>query len=224
MKERLVVSGLCLIFALALMPGDSSAQSWPDSLDLQFDFEGFGNMVTMSPPVYSGDITDGSSEVNGGTWQVSVDDTGWPATSDPETRWNYIFDNYFTYIGYGWLGEFDGTNLPEKPNWNIDHPTNGSMEGTLTLSVIYPDANMNGVLEISERTSGEFSGTMMVMKYGTGYFSKYCGDGSYNGTLENSDPANFVDDFVYGHCNMNLIDCQIDTEASSWSVIKSYFK
>ncbi len=224
MKERLTASGLCIVCILALLPLSAIAQTWPDSLDLQFDFEGFGNIIMDSPPVYSGDITDGAPEVNGGTWQVSIDDSGWPPASDPETRWNYIFNNYFTYIGYGWLGEFDGTNLPEKPRWDITHPTNGTMEGTLVVSMIYPDGNMNGVLDIEERMCGEFSGTMMVMKYGTGNFAKYCGDGSYNGSLENSDPANYVDDFVYGHCTMNLFDCSIDTETKSWSAIKSFYR
>lgn len=224
MKERLSILCLCLIFSAMVLPSSSIAQAWPDTLDMQFDFEGFGNMITMSPPVYSGDITGGAPEVNGGTWEVTIDDTGWPPTSDPETRWNYIFGNYFTYIGYGWLGEFDASNLPQKPHWDIAHPTNGTMEGTLVVSIIYPDVNMNGVLDISERMNGEFSGTMMVMKYGTGNFAKYCGDGSYNGTLENSDPTNYVDDFVYGHCNMNLIDCTIDSQARSWSFIKSIYR
>lgn len=219
MKTSMIMI-VCLLFATTLLPVGLSAQAWPDSLDLVFGFDGTGNMVTMSPPVYSGDITGGSDELSCGTWMVEIDDSQWPDTTDYETRWNYIFDNYYSYTGTGWEAVFNGTNLPEKPHWEIN-TSNGSMYGTLVLSVVISDCDLDGVLDIEDRQSGSFSGTMMVMKYGTGYFSKYCGDGAYNGSFSNSDPANFADDFVWGNGALYLIDCSIGTEEISWGAVKS---
>lgn len=224
MIKRLLFLNIFIACALALSAMPLSAQSWPDTLDINFDFEGFGNMITTSPPVYTGDITAGDAEVLGGSWSVEIDDSGWPPTTDPSARWDYIINNFFTYNGVGWEGVFDANSLPQKPTWEIVHPTNGTMNGTLVIAFFFGDWDMDGVLDVEERTHGDYSGTMMVMKYGSGYFSKYCGDGSYNGCLDNADPANWADDFVYGHCFLNLINCQIDSEMKSWSAIKGYYR
>ncbi len=221
MKEKIMIKILCLVFAVLLLPVAVSAQAWPDTLDLGFGFEGMGNMVTMSPPVFSGNITFGSPEVAGGTWLMSIDDSQWPPTTDPDARWNYIFDNYYVYTGAGWQAVFDASSLPEKPHWEIYTPSNGSMEGTLVITAAFTDCDNDQILDIEERMDGSFSGTLMVMKYGTIYFSKYCGDGYYNGLLSNSDPANFADDFVWGNCIINLIDCSISTSDISWGAIKA---
>jgi hypothetical protein len=201
-----------------------SAQAWPDTLGLGFGFQGMGNLVTMSPPVYSGIITGGSAEVAGGTWQMSIDDSQWPPTADPDARWNYIFDNYYNYTGTGWEAIFNASNLPEKPHWEINTPSNGSMSGTLVIVSMFTDCDNDQILDIEERQDGSYSGTMMVMKYGTIYFSKYCGSGSYNGLLSNSDPANFADDFVWGNCSLNLIDCSVPVQELSWGAMKAIYK
>jgi len=224
MKKRSINYMILAALLVVWIPAGAGAQTWPDTLEINFDFEGFGNLITMSPPVYSGDITSGDPEVAGGTWSVEIDDSEWPPTTDPDTRWNYIFNNYFNYNGVGWDGIFDGNNLPQKPTWEIVHSTNGTMNGTLVISFFFGDWDMDGVLDIEERTHGDYSGTLMVMKYGSGEFAKYCGDGSYNGCLDNSDPANYVDDFVYGNCLLNLVNCQIESQMKTWSAIKGIYR
>jgi hypothetical protein len=224
MKEKIMLMGFCLVFTVLLLPGTVSAQAWPDTLGLGFGFEGMGNMITMSPPIYCGDITGGSTEVAGGNWEMSIDDSQWPSIADPETRWNHIFNNYYTYTGTGWNAFFSAANLPEKPHWEIDTPTNGSMNGTLVILCVISDCDNDGVLDIEERMNGSFSGTLMVMKYGTSYFSKYCGSGAYNGSLSNSDPANFANDFVWGGGFINLTNCAIPTEEVSWGAMKALYK
>ena len=49
---------LILASAMLLCAGSVRAQ-FPDTLFLEFDFEGFGNLVLTSPPVYSGDVIAG---------------------------------------------------------------------------------------------------------------------------------------------------------------------
>jgi hypothetical protein len=193
---------------------------------MQFDFEGTGNMILGAPPLYSGDIIAGDPLVLGGTWWIRVDDSTWPPASSPQDRWDYIFSNFFSYspTSYSWTGVLDENSCGTKPVWQIDHPTNGMMGGTLVIVVTYSDWNMNGVLDMEERTFGVFSGTLIVMKYGTGEFAGYCGDGSYNGDFINEDPANWADDFVEGSCLLNLKNCQIGTQVTTWSAIKSMFE
>ncbi|RKZ06409.1 hypothetical protein DRQ05_04850 [bacterium] len=225
MMRKGILFILFLAGLLVISSGNTFAQL-PDTLQLEFDFEGTGNAVLNSPPLYSGDITQGDPLVVGGTWWVQLDDSNWPSTSDPDTRWNYIFNTYYIYDpgSFSWTATFDGNTMPSKPTWEIDHPSNGTMGGTLVIQMTLYDWNMNGELDLDERTSGLFSGTMMVMKYGTGLFAGYCGEGSYNGSLSNSDPANYADDYVEGHCLLNLVNCAIGTQTASWSYIKSIFE
>jgi hypothetical protein len=219
-----------LFLAITLLLPSAAAAQFPDSLILEFDFEGFGNLILDSPPVYSNDIVAGDPQVIGGTWWWRLDDSEWPPAppaGDATARWNYIFNNYFVYTpgaGANWTAYFDGNSLPTKPVWELSHPVNGTMGGTLVWSVTILDWNGNGVLELDERTFGTFSGTIMVMKYGTGNFSKYCGSGAFNGAYFNNDPANYADDFVEGHCILDLINCQVGTEETTWSALKQIYR
>ncbi len=217
---------LFLVAVLVLTPYAAYAQ-FPDTLLLEYDFEGMGNLVMDSPPVYMNDIIAGSAQVVGGTWWWQIDDSDWPPPSVPNTRWDHIFNNYFVYTpgpGANWTAIFDGNTLPTKPIWELSHPVNGTMGGTLVWTVTILDWNGNGVLELDERTFGTFSGTILVMKYGTGNFSKYCGSGAFNGVYTNADPANYADDFVQGHCILDLINCMIGTEEASWSDLKTIYR
>ena len=214
-----------LAAAMLLCAGGVRAQ-FPDSLFLEFDFEGFGNLVLTSPPVYSGDVVSGDSRIVGATWTVAIDDTGWPPVSDPAARWDYIFTNFFVYNPtlFFWTAVFDQNNLPAKPDWEIVHPVNGSMSGTLVVSSVMTDDDRDGILDIEERMFGTFEGNLMVMKFGSGEFAKYCGEGAYNGALFNDDPANWLDDYVMGHCLLDLVNCQIGTEEMSWGSIKKFHR
>ncbi|UCF04873.1 MAG: hypothetical protein JSV33_13260 [bacterium] len=218
---------LFLALILIVLPCSVAAQDWPDTLFLEFDFEGFGNLVLDSPPIYAGDITGGDWRVfPDGTWWLQIDDSEWPPTSDPNARWDHIFNTYFIHDpgSFSWTATFDNTTLPTKPTWEIQHPVNGTMGGTAIIVITFSDWDIDGILDPEERTFGVFSGTLLVMKFGTGNFSKYCGDGSYNGSLQNADPINFADDYVTGHCLLDLIDCSIGNDETSWSALKTRFK
>jgi len=212
--------------ALLMAPAFAGAQL-PPSLSVEFNFEGTGNAVMNSPVVYSGDVISGDPLVVGAAWTVTIDDSGWPGVGNPQARWDYIFGNYFEYEGApvnSWTAVFDETNLPSKPVWRIDHPTNGMMGGTLIVVVTYSDWDCDGQLDIEERMQGVFSGNLVVMKYGTGTFAGYCGEGAFNGGLMNADPANWMDDYVDGAGLLNLEDCRIGTERTTWSAVKSLFR
>jgi hypothetical protein len=219
-------SFLFLLMILIFVPAAIHAQQ-PDTLFLEFHFEGMGNLVTMSPPMYFFDIVSGDPLVLNGTWWFQLDDSEWPPTSDPDVRWDYIFNNYFEYAGApqnSWTAVFDGNSLPTKPVWELSHPVNGTMGGELVLNCTLLDWNGDGILQPDERMVGTFSGTLMVMKYGTGYFSIYCGQGAYNGYSQNADPINFADDWMDGDCILELINCQHPTRDVSWGVLKQLYR
>jgi hypothetical protein len=219
------VAILFLAMVAWVLPCAAGAQL-PPSLELGFDFEGMGNSMLNSPVIYSGDIYNGDPLVVGGSWWIRLDDSTWPPESNPQARWDYVFNTYFHYDEgtFSWTAVFNEMTLPTKPTWEINHPTNGKMGGTLVVAMQYSDWDMDGVLDVEERMFALYSGTLIVMKYGTGVFAGYCGEGSYNGALNNDDPVNWADDFVEGHCTLLLEDCAIGTRALSWSGIKDIFK
>jgi len=219
------VAILFLAMLVWLVPYGASARL-QSSLEMEFDFEGMGNSIVNSPVIYAGDIYDGDPLLTGASWWIRLDDSTWPPLSNPQARWDYIFSNYFHYDAgtYSWTAIFDEVSLPTKPTWQINHPVNGMMSGTLVVAVQYTDWNANHVLDIEERTLALYSGTLIVMKYGTGMFAGYCGEGSYNGALNNGDPANWDDDFVEGHCTLLLKNCSIGTRAITWSGVKELFR
>ncbi|HSG28408.1 MAG TPA: hypothetical protein VLA34_07995 [Candidatus Krumholzibacterium sp.] len=213
-----------ILAMIAVLPLDASAQM--PNLFLEFDFEGFGNMMMTSPPVYFGEIISGDPLVTGANWWMQIDDTGWPGTGDPAARWDYIFTNFFEYNAMtgSWTAEFDAGTLETKPTWEIDHPVNGLMGGTLVISFTFGDWDLDGTLDLEERMFGTFEGTLLVMKYGTGEFAYYCGSGAYNGACQNADPANWADDYVNGHCVMDLVDCFIGNENVTWGGVKKMYR
>lgn len=215
-----------LLAILALLaPLPSAAQLPP--MAVEFDFEGFGNAVMNSPVVYSGDILFGDPLVVGSTWTVTIDDSAWPPVTDPQARWDYVFNTYFVYQGSpvnSWTAVFDETNLPAKPAWRIVHPTNGLMGGTLIVVITYSDWNCDGVLDLDERMQGVYSGNLVVMKYGTGAFAGYCGEGTFNGGIMNPDPGNWADDYIEGHGLLQLLDCRIGVETASWGDMKGMYR
>jgi len=216
-----------LFLAMGLMLSPLSANALPPvGVTLQFDFEGMGNAMLASPPEYEGDIIAGDALVLGGTWWIRIDDSTWPPSSTPQARWDYLFNNFATFdpLAHAWTIVLDEHSCATKPVWRIDHPVNGMMTGTLVVVVSYSDWDVDGVLDLDERMFGMFSGTLLVMKYGTGEFAGYCGNGAYNGSLTNDDPANWANDFVEGSCLLNLENCQVGTRETTWTAIKSIFK
>jgi hypothetical protein len=223
-KGNMIIA-LFLMGGVMLSPVCVSAQL-PDSLSIQFGFDGFGNAMMNSLPVYAGTINRGDPLVLGADWWIRIDDSKWPPASDPQTRWDYLFSNFATYSAetFSWTIMFDEQSCGAKPEWQITHATNGMLSGKLVVVVTFTDWNGNGVLDIDERMQAVYSGTLIVMNFGTDIFAGYCGDGSFNGTLQNADPANWADDYVEGTCGLELKNCQVGTRETSWTAIKSMFK
>jgi hypothetical protein len=185
-----------------------------------------GNAMINSLPVYAGVIYAGDPFVLGADWWIRIDDSTWPAPSNPQARWDYLFNNFATYDAptFSWTIVFDERSCAKKPVWQINHATNGTMGGTLVVVVTYTDWNQNGILDIEERMLAVYSGTMIVMNFGTGIFAPYCGDGSFNGAFNNPDPANWADDYVEGGCTLYLKTCPVGTRETSWTAIKSMYR
>ena len=222
MKGNMIL-GLFLLAGVVLSPVCASAQP---ALSVQFEFEGFGNAMINSLPVYAGAINAGDPLVLGADWWIRIDDSTWPAPSNPQARWDYLFNNFATYDAgsFSWTMVFDEQSCATKPVWQITHATNGLMGGTLVVVVTFTDWDQDAVLDIDERMFAVYSGNLIVMKYGTGIFAGYCGDGTFNGSIQNPDPANWADEYVEGSCLLNLQNCQVGTRESSWTAIKSMYR
>jgi hypothetical protein len=222
MKGNMII-GLFLLAGVVLSPVCASAQP---PLSVQFEFEGFGNAIINSLPVYAGAINAGDPLVLGADWWIRIDDSTWPAPTNPQARWDYLFNNFATYDAgsFSWTIVFDEQSCATKPVWQITHATNGLMGGTLVVVVTYTDWDQDAVLDIDERMFAVYSGNLIVTKYGTGIFAGYCGDGTFNGSIQNPDPANWADEYVEGSCLLNLQNCQVGTRESSWTAIKSMYR
>lgn len=222
MKGNMIIA-LFLLVGGMILPVCASAQL-PE--ELQFDFDGMGNAMINSLPVYAGVIYAGDPLVLGADWWIRIDDSTWPAPSNPQARWDYLFNNFATYDAqtFSWMIVFDERSCAKKPVWQITHETNGLMSGTLVVVVTYTDWDRNGILDIEERMLAMYSGNLIVMNNGTGIFAPYCGYGSFNGAFNNPDPANWADDYVEGGCNLYLRTCPVGTHQSSWTAIKSMFR
>ena len=61
---------------------------------MEFDVTGTTNFTT-SPVLFNGNVVAGEPLLAGGTWTLNIDDTGWPADSDPQARWDYIAATYY---------------------------------------------------------------------------------------------------------------------------------
>jgi hypothetical protein len=197
-KGNMIIA-LFIMGGVMISPVFASAQL-PETVRIEFDFEGMGNAIINSPPVYAGVIWAGDPLVLGADWWIRIDDSTWPPPSNPQARWDYLFNNFATYDSesYSWTIVFDEQSCATLPSWEINHATNGMMRGTLVVAVTFGDGDMDGILDIGERLLAVYSGDLIVMKDGNGTFAGYCGMGAFNGSLRNSDPANWADEFVEG--------------------------
>jgi hypothetical protein len=216
----LLVFGACLLFATASI---TNAQV---PTHIEYGFSGYGNFM-VSPVHYTGSINSGEPLLVGGTWNMWVDDTGWPPDTDPLVRWNYIDATYFTpnydpILGT-WTGTFDENSTSSSPTWDAGH-TLGTLAGTATLQITISDFDFDGVIDPDERSFSIFSGTLIVVKNGTGIWAGYCGLGSFSGTSMNNDPWNFADDYVEGYTILDIEDCGVPVEEITWGHVKSIYQ
>jgi hypothetical protein len=206
------------VAASLLLVGIAGAQ-----VHYEFHCTGTGNMVLDSPPVYGGNIDGG--DLAPGTWSITIEDDGWPAPggpTDPNGRWDYLFLNHYVWDpgAHTWTATFsDGPLYLEKTG-------QGSMSGVADLTVQIIDVNPNGVIDPFECLDG-LHGAVIIIQDGTGIYVHLCGDGTYEGSYYRDctvGSGTYMLDNVEFDMYLDLEDCAMGTQASTWSCVKSLFK
>jgi hypothetical protein len=216
------VTGL-IAFGCVLMLGAVSVMAQPSHM--VFDISGSSNF-TVSPVTFNGTIDAGEPLLIGGFWNLTVDDTGWPADTDKAARWNYIEATYYTpnYDFGFWTATFDENTTNSDASWSAGKAGVGSLTGTATLQMTIEDLNGNQIMEPDERFFTIFSGTLIVVKNGDGLFAGYCGIGSYSGADINPDPWNYADTAFSGSTILDVEECSVPVEEVTWGRVKSMYR
>lgn len=192
---------------------------------IEYGFSGVGNMM-VSPVVYSGSIDSGEPLLVGGTWSLNIDDTGWPTDTDKLARWNYIdatfFAPYYDPFMGSWTATFDKNSTASDLMWDAASGF-GGLHGTAVLQITILDFNFDEIIDPDERAFTVFSGTLVVVKDGSGIWAGYCGLGSFSGGADNPDPINWADDVVYGSTILDVEDCSVPTNELTWGQVKQLY-
>jgi hypothetical protein len=192
---------------------------------IEYDFSGTGNLM-VSPVVYSGSIDAGEPLLIGGTWDIGIDDLGWPGDSDKGVRWSYIDATYFAPnynpFSLSWTGIFNSETTASSPQWRAGTAM-GDLVGTAEVQFTIQDWNLNTLIDPDERMAMLVSGTIIVVKNGTGIWAGYCGLGSFSGYTENYDPWNWADDNISGGTVLDINNCSIPTQDVTWGHVKSKY-
>jgi hypothetical protein len=193
---------------------------------IEYDFSGTGNLM-VSPVVYGGPINSGEPLLVGGTWTISLDDAGWPGDSDKTVRWNYIDATYFTPnfnpVVWSWTGIFNAVTTASAPQWRAGRGDVGDLLGTTEVQFTIQDFDFDALIDPDERMAMVVSGTIIVVKNGTGIWAGYCGLGSFSGYTENYDPWNWADDNIQGGTGLDIEDCSVPTEDVTWGHVKAAY-
>ena len=127
-----------------------------------------------------------------GTWEIDLDDSLWPDSSDSTARFDYIWDTFFAPNydasvpgAESWRGYFDGTTLPQAPQFEFSTTSPGGiLAGDASITVLVRDWNADGILDQNEKHD-DLQCTMTVVAdplAGTGAFASANGWGSMTAT------------------------------------------
>jgi hypothetical protein len=193
---------------------------------IEYDFSGTGNLM-VSPVVYSGSIDSGEPLLVGGTWNIWIDDTDWPGDTDQAARWGYIDATYFSPnfnpVVFSWTGVFNSGTTASTPQWRAGRGIVGDLLGTTEVQFTIQDFDFDSLIDPDERMLMVVSGTIIVVKNGTGIWAGYCGLGSFSGYTENADPWNWAEDHIVGGTVLDIEDCAVATQDVTWGQIKSAY-
>ena len=217
------LGALLMISAILVVAGPALAQV---PAHVEYDFTGSGNLM-VSPVVYGGSIDTGEPLLVGGTWEIAIDDAGWPGDGDQALRWSYLDATYFTpnynaFVG-SWTGVFNAQTTASAPQWRAGRPDVGDLIGTADIQLTIQDFDGNALIDPDERSMMVVSGTIIVVKNGTGIWAGYCGLGSYSGYMMNEDPLNWADDVIMGGTVLDIDDCSIPTDVVTWGHVKATY-
>ncbi len=187
-----------------------------------FHCMGAGNMALESPVIYDGAIDGGP--LAPGTWTITVSDVGWPPVTNPAARWNYIFNTYYIYDDFfpAWIGTFIDCPI------YLSHTGIGTMQGVCTMTFQMMDWDADGILDPEECSDG-LSGAVIIIHEGTGFYAELCGDGSYSGDFTRAcgvPPENpsYLLDNVQFDMDLDLEECGMGTDATTWGAVKALFR
>jgi hypothetical protein len=213
-----------IIVSVVLIVGGPVAAQVPSHVE--YDFSGTGNLM-VSPLLYSGSVDAGEALLVGGTWEISIDDAGWPSDADKAARWGYIDATYFTpnYNSFSgsWTGIFNSETTASEPQWRAGRPDVGDLVGTAEVQFTIQDFDFDALIDPDERGFMVVSGTIIVVKNGTGIWAGYCGLGSFSGWTENQDPWNWADDSIQGGTVLDIEDCSVPSETVTWGHVKAAY-
>jgi hypothetical protein len=217
------LAALVVVSAYLIICGPVAAQV---PAHIEYDFSGTGNLV-VSPVVYSGSIDAGEPLLVGGTWTIQIDDTGWPGDAEKGVRWSYIDATYFAPnfnpVVLSWTGVFNSETTASAPQWRAGRGDVGDLVGTTEIQFTIQDFDFDAIIDPDERMLMVASGTIIVVKNGTGIWAGYCGLGSFSGYTENPDPWNWADDSIVGGTVLDIEDCAVATDDVTWGHIKSAY-
>jgi hypothetical protein len=231
--KRLALAVTALAIVLFVVAPAGATQFQPGS-------SGLGSFM-KSPVTYEFSFLFGMT----GTWSFTIDDSLWPDPSDPDARFDYIWDTFFagnydaTPGAEAWRGYFDGLTLPSTPTFEMDVlstiPPNmvGTLGGNITITIQVRDFVADGVLSEAEKYNNlGFNCTLIISpSLGTGDFVNMCGTGSMAAfALTGGDEKrfNFVyppdDDALELLGQMIIEPCPSPVEDSSWGTIKALYR
>lgn len=194
----------------------------------QVGMTGLGSFM-KSPVVYSFNFMFGMT----GSWSFTIDDSLWPDPSDPDARFDYIWNTFFapnydaTPGAQAWRGYFDGQTLPTVPHYtmNVSSPIAGSFGGDITLVIMVRDWYSDGILSETEKYQDQNLNATIILSpsQGTGGFVNMCGNGSMSGG-----DFNFIypptDDSLTMFGQISIVACPSPVEDASWGVIKAFYR
>ncbi len=216
MRRILVIAAAALLVA-----GVAAAQ-----VHYSFHCSGSGNMVQDSVVIYDGDID--ADDLAPGYWRVTIDDTGWPDTGDWDARWAYLWTNHYAYDPgpMVWTGSFFGNHLYLEKYEFVAGPVEGSMQGVCDMTFQIIDWDGDGELDPDECMDG-LSGAVIIIEDGTGIYATLCGDGTYSGSYFRDcirASSTWMQDDVEFQMQLDLEECGMGNEPSTWGAIKGLFE
>ena len=208
-RHRSIAAGM--LMALLVASG-ASAQPSCGTNDFTLTSDGTAQgLLVVGNSGYRGFISSGN--LYPGTWSISVNDAGWPTSSN--SRRTYIRNNFYTYDAVNHV--FRGTFPPSIVNFQM---ISQSMQfnGTATLNLTAPDTDLDGVLD-----TGEFNGaqvTAAAVDAPCGTSTPVCGGpGNGNGSVNGSGP---VAQPITGA--MTTTPCATAVENDVWGQVKSLYR
>jgi len=188
---------------------------------------GLGSLM-KSPVVYSGNFMFGLT----GSWEITIDDSMWPAEADSTARFNYIWDTFFadnyldTWGAESWTGYFNAATLMAAPHFRFDTAVPvGVIEGDVTIQILVRDWYADGLLSQDEKHDNlNMSATLNLNPaLGEGYFADTCGHGSVSsGNFNFHNPPTDDDLQIVGQ--LQTYTCPSPVESSTWGVIKALYE